>query len=101
MSFVDVTVIRGAGDIFGEEITDVLFSTDGVAVQRGRNLIDANASARIVSMTTLYRPGLQIGQLVEVHDSSMGAVWRGKITDIGLSVEGIEVTADLQIERPA
>lgn len=101
MSFVDVTVIRGAGDVFGEEIIDPMLTSEGVAVQRGRNLIDSNADARIVRLSALYRPGIEIGQTVEVLDASMGSVWRGKITNVGLSVEGIEVLADMTIERPA
>lgn len=100
MSYIDITVVRGDGGVFGEEIVDRLLEHEGVAVARGRSLIDANAKASVAYLNTRYRAGLEVGQTVRVLDAVLGEAWYGKITSVALSVEGVDVSADLEIERP-
>ena len=50
-----ITVIRGAGDVLGEDIVNVLAVTDAVAAQLGRNAIDADAKIRTVSLDSVHR----------------------------------------------
>lgn len=99
MSLVDLTVIRGEGDIVGETISDTLISTVSVGVQRGRNTIDRNAKIVPVTLETRYRAGLRTGMVVEVMDALQSRVWRGKITSLDIAVEGIETTLRLRVEK--
>ena len=96
---IDITVVRGAADIVGEVISNPMLERVPVAVQRGRTEIDRNAVIKPVTLTTRYRAGLRPGKIIEVLDALQGLVWRGKIREVNLAVEGVAVTASLRIER--
>lgn len=103
----DIFVQRGAGDRVGDEIVDPLLTDINVAIQRGRNEIDDQASGIIpVEVDAVHRTGVRAGQLAEFVDRPTGASWKGKITGVSHSVrkvkaEGpIEITTTLQIDRP-
>ena len=96
---IDIITIRGAGDIPGEDIVDTLVVTESVAVPRGRNEIDKNAKITPVALSSKYRAGLETGQTVQILDALQGASWLGKITNIDIAVEGVALTANLQVER--
>jgi hypothetical protein len=102
-----VIVQRGDGDFRGPPITDVLISTDAVAISRGTAELDYYTSdPQTVSMRVKYRPGLRPGLLVEVHDALQGVSWTGKIVDVSHSYDsGSETSAPallttLEVERP-
>jgi len=96
---IDITVIRGEGLNPGEDIVDVLCATEAVAIQRGRNAVDANAKITPVRLQTVYRAGLETGQTVQVLDSLQGEAWLGKIVDVSLAVEGPVLSATLEVEK--
>lgn len=96
---IDIRVIRGDADIIGEVISDPMLETAAVAIQRGRAEIDRNAVMQPVTLQTRYREGLVPGKIVEVLDALQGTVWRGKLREVNLAVEGINITASLRIEK--
>jgi hypothetical protein len=96
---IDITVIRGAGDISGEVLSDPLIETEVVAIERGRNVIDSQAKVRSVTIETVFRPGIKTGMTIEVLDALQGLVWRGKIQGVDIAVEGVSTTMSLRVER--
>lgn len=96
----DIIVIRGDGDIDGGDIIDPLLTALEPALARGRQEIESHASARKVSLKTVFRAGVRKGQLVEVADSLQGPVWRGVIMGITHTVEGAQTYSTLDVERP-
>ena len=94
-----ITVIRGAGDVLGEDIVNVLAVTDAVAAQLGRNAIDADAKIRTVSLDSVHRANLRTGQVVEVADALQGRTWRGKVTGVDIAVESPSIITTLSLER--
>ena len=98
---IDIFVQRGPGDKRGEDIVDPLITDINVAIQRGRNELDEQASAmQDVEVQTLYRTGLRIGQLARFLDIQQSVVWLGKITGITHRIEGGETITNLQVKRP-
>ncbi len=97
---VDIIVIRGAGDKQGPDIEDRLCCTVAVALSRGRNELDENCGLQSIAITSVLRPNLRTGMLVEIQDSLQGQVWKGKIASIRHTVTGTEATSEMQIQRP-
>lgn len=96
---IDITVIRGAANVEGEVISNPLLETITLAMERGRNEIDANTEIIPTTLTSVYRAGLDTGQVIEVLDALQGSVWRGKIRGVTLAMEGVSATAMLRVER--
>ena len=100
---MDILVIRNGGDIQGPDILEPLLADTAAGVARGRIAIDA-ASARAEETLDVYmRPGIQLGDLIEVHDALYGESWRGKVSGIthSLSLPSDSIpTTTLRIERP-
>lgn len=66
---ISVLVTRGAGEHQGADVTDPLITTDAVAAERGRNLIDASSTKRqLVTLTCPFSGLHRTGILVEVLD---------------------------------
>lgn len=103
---VSVLVTRGAGDIQGEEVSDPLILTDAVAIERGRNLIDASSTPRqLVTLTCPFDGLHRTGTLVEVLDVERQP-WVGMIRSQAFSVSVADDGAQtwnttLTIEREA
>lgn len=102
---ISVIVERPPSDRQGPDISDPLITSDAVAVERGRNEIDAACSNReVVSSAGPLSGYVRPGTLVEVADSER-QTWRGmvKSSSIVVSMDGETFTADinLQIEREA
>lgn len=97
---IDIVVMRGAGDVEGEEITSPLLSSLEPALSRGRQEIEKHATVRRVSLKTTFRIGVRKGQIVEVADNLQGPVWRGVIMGISHVVEGEITYSMLEVERP-
>jgi hypothetical protein len=102
---ISVTVQRPPADKQGPDISDPLITSAPVAVERGRNEIDAQSTARqIVTLDVVPMAGLRINRLVEVQDLT-GPPWRGLLTGLRISSsrDGDSVTDSmtLTIEREA
>lgn len=98
---IDLFVVRYTGDQRGPDIIDALITENAVALERGRNELDATAILQQeVEQTVVFRPNLRLGQLVETVDALQGKVWRGKITGISHKILSGRVETDLRITRP-
>lgn len=96
-----VVIIRGAGDVSGDEIVEALLYDTAARIERGRVEMDEHATVnQNVTLTILYRPGLRLGQLVEVGDSVQGAAWRGKIVGINHKYEQSSLVTTIDVKRP-
>jgi hypothetical protein len=79
----DIIVIRGLGDKEGEDIVDLLLSTDAAALSRGQAELDLRASAVVERRIEIpYTSGLLNGQTVQIQDALQGVTYIGKITSI-------------------
>jgi hypothetical protein len=97
---VDIIVQRAGGDSPGDDIVDPLTSTVAVALVRGRNALDAQASDKVpVTYTLLPQPGLQLGQLLELHDAQTGQSFKAKLLKIGLSKALAMGRMEITVER--
>ena len=102
---ISVIVERAPADKQGPDISDPLITSALVAVERGRNEIDANCSSReIVQSAGPYKGFIRPGSMVEVADSEQ-QVWRGKVQSCAIVItrDGDSFSADtnLTIERVA
>lgn len=96
-----IVVIRGAGDRKGSDITEPLLYSLEAKLARGTAEMDEHSEEQqVVDLTITYRPGVRMGQLVEVNDSIQGATWRGKITGIAHAMDGTQVLTTLNVLRP-
>jgi hypothetical protein len=98
----DIFVQRGAGDLRGLDIVDPLILELGVGLARGRTELDSHSVLQqTVRIGVMFRTGIRLGQLAEVHDSLQGVSWKGKITGISHKIENGKVTTMLDVLRPA
>lgn len=96
-----IVVFRYLGDKRGEDITEALLASNAAKVERGRVEMDLHALPnQTVTMQIVYRPGVRLGQIVEVNDSTQGASWRGKITGIVHKITKTKHVTDLTLSRP-
>jgi len=97
---VDIIVRRGAGDRPGEDIIDGLIATVSVALQKGRNELDRQATVKVPARyNTVFRGGRRLGDFIEVEDSLEGQFIRGKVIDIRTTVTETSAKTDLIIEK--
>lgn len=97
-------VIRGLGDKPGEDIIDGLISTDAVALARGASELDTHATImQGVDIDIVFRTGVQLGMVAEVHDLLNGDIWIGKIVGISHASNGGDnpsLVSSLTLNRP-
>ena len=74
--------MRGAGDSRGQDVSDPLLSTLPALRERGRVELDSNDNIQPVELQTVFRPGVRLGQTVQVIDELQGVSWRGKVVGI-------------------
>jgi hypothetical protein len=97
---VDIIVQRSPADKCGDDIVDPLISTVSVALNRGRNELDDKAEpSRVIRYQIIYRPGLQSGQIIEVHDGLRGISFRGKLVGLHHSLSGGSAITEVAIEK--
>lgn len=97
---VDLVVQRPPGLRVGPDIEDPLISETSVALERGRNELDATATAKVPEQVeAVYRPGVVLGQLVEVEDVILARTRRGKVTAIRHVIANSRATSALTVER--
>lgn len=99
---VQIEVYRGAGDRPGGEIHEELLGESlPAALARGLAELDANATPwERVELEMAYRPDLAMGAIVSVIDPVQGESWRGKITALSHSSDGLEVITRASVRRP-
>lgn len=97
---VDLIVRRNSGASPGDDIVDPLIASDAVALVRGRNELDASAQGYTpVTLRVMQRPGLQPGQMHEVHDSYQGKSYRARVTRVTYRREGVKGRAVLEVDK--
>jgi len=95
-----IEVYRGLGARQGTPIIEPLLSDD-MLIQRGLAELDAHAQAfNRVDMAVVFRPGLQLGQLIEASDPSSATPYRAKITGISITVSEALIETRLTLEQP-
>jgi len=84
-----VKVITGAGDkLAPDPIIDELMATEPVATERGKMYLSEESSHKwIYDIEKVYEDWKSIGDLVEVNDSQLGEVFRGKLTGFSLNID--------------
>ena len=100
---ISVYAIRAPGDKQGPDISSTLMTSEHVALERGRNEIDASFTNReLVSSSGPYQGFVTPGALAEIADSERQS-WRGKVisSSIDISIDGQEFSAisNLTTER--
>ena len=97
---VDVIVQRDGGLKQGKDIVDALIATVAVALNRGRNELDQQATPKTpVELTTVYRSGVGLGQLAEVAEGIRAEIYRGKIIRIRHQISPDRATTSLTVQR--
>lgn len=97
---IRIKVQRGFGVRQGPDVVDALLATEPAALARGTKEIDASTSVFVISLRVEFRPDVNLGTLVEVHDALQSSVWRGRIVGITHSYNLPILWTDLDIERP-
>ncbi len=96
-----IVVFRGTGDKKGQDIVEALLSSTSAKLERGRVELDEHAMPiQTVTMDIIYRPLVRLGQLVEVHDSTQGKSWLGKISGITLKIAKTRHVLEVSVSRP-
>lgn len=96
----DVLVVRLPGAKEGPTISNPLLTSHLAARTRGQAEIDKNTSVSVISLTTVHRANVDVGQMVRVVDALQGEEWVGKIVAVDHYARGAEVICNLQVERP-
>ncbi len=97
---IDIIVQRSPADKCGDDIVDPLISTVSVALNRGRNELDAQAEpSRVIRYTIIYRSGLRAGQIIEVHDGLRGVSFRAKLVGINHALSGGSAITEASVEK--
>lgn len=96
-----IIVQRGDGLSQGDDIVDPLITCLPVALARGRNEMDEQASGfQDVELTFFFRAGLRLGMVVEVHESLFGEVWYGKLVSLAHRFDGAATITTARVRKP-
>lgn len=96
-----IAVARYEGNRQAPPVIDQLIVTIPVALNRGRNELDYLAYRHTtVQLQIVYRPGVELGQVVEVRDELQGIAWRGKVVGLRYSNQLGGTTIDMDVQRP-
>ena len=98
---MEITVKRDPGGRPHPDVVDHLLAALPPALARGKAILNEGEALETVTLATLYRPGVELGHLVEVHDSWQGRVWRGKVRSIEHEFSQGRLTSRLEIVRVA
>ena len=97
---IDLIVYRGQGDNQGDDVQDILLSTTSAAIERGRHEINQSAKIIPISIRIPYKPDIQVGQIVEIIDSSQQLQLKGKIFSVNIDITPETSNLTLGIEVP-
>ncbi|MBF0096289.1 MAG: hypothetical protein HQM04_06510 [Magnetococcales bacterium] len=96
---ISVEIYRGAGERRGDDVIDPLIGSMACAIARGRAEMDARAHQRSrVTLQIPHRPGLRLGQLVQIADAA--GVWVGRIIGIHHQADPVKIMTQLVIDKP-
>lgn len=106
---IDVTVVRYAGDKPGDDIFDILLSTEEAAKARGfGELNQQSVIHKEVVVESPYVPSLEMGRIVSAIDSMSQRQLVGRLTGISVRGEKADVeggspslTMNLVLECPS
>ena len=98
---IDIVVQRNLGDRQGPDIVDALLTTIPAALARGTHEINKSTSVDSITLRTVYRAGVEMGELIEVHDALQGMSWRGRIVNITHNIQRTQIWSQLVVERVA
>jgi hypothetical protein len=98
---VDILVARGSGSHQGPDIIDPYITDEAVARHRGRNELDEHAEGlQPHDMEIPYDGSIYPGHLIEVNDSELMEVWKGKVVSVSHSSDGVETITRVRVKRP-
>ena len=97
---VDVTCVRGAGDLPGPDVVEPILSDPAAAVHRGTAEIDAREPHSLRVVTVAYSGDVRRGEIVSVDLGDGGDPVRGLVEDISISADAAGVFADLKLRVP-
>ena len=100
--FYSIRCYRDSGEHrVNDAIVSNLLTELPACLQRGRNELDDTAhGSQIVTMQIKFRPGLRLGQVVEVQETLFGKAWQAKITGIKHSLQNSKLITDLTLFKP-
>lgn len=97
----DLFVKRDLGELRGPDVVNRLLATDLIAIERGTSELDKNSGLQEIELVTVFRTGVEMGQLVEVLDALQGRIYRGKIKGIRHIASGGVVQTQLTLDKPS
>jgi hypothetical protein len=97
----DITVIRGNGDIAGDDIQSPILCSAIIARTVGRVTIDTSTPASEIAIEANYRPDIMPGDLVEVMEES--GTWRAQVLSIShrMSHPSGRARTEVKLWKPA
>ena len=78
---------------------DPLLTTVPAAMARGTYEINSRTSVDVIQLRASYRSGVEVGDLIEVHDALQGKTWRGRVTDLAHNIQRTQLWTQLTVER--
>jgi hypothetical protein len=95
-----LVVTRYGGVRVGDDVVDPLVTSDVVAINRGRNELDAqDEHVDLVEIEAKFRGGVAPGKLIEVFDSFQGVSWKGKVQSVSHRADGGTLITRLTVAR--
>jgi len=95
-----IEVYRGAGERRCQPVTEPLLA-DNVLIHRGRAEMDAHAHAlNRVTLSLVFRPGMRLGQLVEMPSPVSASPQRGKVVGMQMVIEATDIRQVVDVEVP-
>ena len=82
---IDIFVVRGDGNVRGQDYSSPLVNSVPVALEVGRNFADEASLHLERSLTVFYRRNLRVGQLIEAQDANGNPTFRAKITGLSFT----------------
>ncbi|MBF0193478.1 MAG: discoidin domain-containing protein [Magnetococcales bacterium] len=94
-----ITAERNSGQSPTKDIIAPLLSSEAALNARAQQELDLGEALQIVEVTTIFRPGLAPGQLIEVHDALYGRTFRGLLIELFHSINNNTQTSKLTISK--
>lgn len=93
----DIVVLRGGGSRQGEDVIDPLLTTDAACLERGRIELDKGSGLQPLELECVYRDGLLLGDVVEIHDPLHSTTYYGILSHITHSVSPVALHTSLVV----
>lgn len=95
-----IEVYRGDGLRTGVPIVEPLLS-DSALVHRGRAEMDRMAQPlNVRELDLFFVPGIRPGKLLSVEDPTTGALAKGKVTGVSITLSRASLTYSVTVEEP-